>query len=200
MTLSYTLTLDDLVAFNVYHYWQWPGRRFALWRQLPAFMLLWAGYSLWILGVAAEMAGTGVASISRGLLPLLALPPALMVVYPLMPQRALRRRFRRFLSASDCSAMLGPCELSIGPEGLTESTTTGRSHRHWRSISKVVTCDQHILMYMGGFHCYIVPKRAFGSESDKARFLSLVGSYRSGQADGEVIEAGSGASGRSAVG
>ena len=65
MPLSYTPTLDDLVAFNVYHYWQSPARRCSLWRQLSAFMLLWAGYSLWILGVAAEMAGTGVASVFR---------------------------------------------------------------------------------------------------------------------------------------
>jgi len=170
MKATYELTRDDLAAFIEYHQRSSPTAR----RQrlgcfgvaLCALMVLPAGILLTtdkpLLETAADI------------WPLL-LGPILFAIFAIPYFRWRTRQLSdRMLSEGKNKEFYGKCELEVGDDALTETRPSGSTIRNWSSVERVVTTPSHLFVYTSGIEAYVVPRRAFPTESELNAFVDVI--------------------------
>ena len=73
---------------------------------------------------------------------------------------------RRLLSEGKNAGIYGECELAIDADGLTESRPSGYTVRKWSSVEQISMTPQHLFVYTSGIEAFVVPRRAFETESE----------------------------------
>lgn len=160
MTFEYHTTVDDVIAFNLYHFQHSPAAR----RQIQ-------------IARAAISAGTGVitlilcAAITRGtLLPLvLALGIAagafLFAIYPGIVRATLRKNIRNMLREGRNQTMVGPQRQTFTPEQITSSSSVGSATLSWATVERIAKTDTHIFVYLSAISAIMLPRRIFPSDA-----------------------------------
>jgi len=75
---------------------------------------------------------------------------------------------------------LGLLKLKIDENGVTEKSEFGESKTSWPVINKITETDKLILFYYGSNSAYIIPKRAFDSETMVNEFIQQAKLYHKG--------------------
>ena len=170
MKASYKLTRDDLAAFIEYHERSSPATR----RQkigclavaFCALMVLPCGILLTTDKPALETA--------MDIWPLLVDP----ILFPILAIPYIRWRTRqmtnRLLSEGQNKEFYGECALEADDDALTETRPSGSTIRNWTSVERVVTTASHLFVYTSGIEAYVVPRRAFSTESEFNEFIDAI--------------------------
>ncbi|MEX1231431.1 MAG: YcxB family protein [Planctomycetaceae bacterium] len=170
MNVSYELLPDDFAAFIEFHQQSSPVARrqrlgcFAI--GLAALLVLPVGILLMTDKPRLEAA--------INIWPLL-LGPILFAVFivPYVRWRT-RQMSRRLLTEGTNAGFYGACDLAIDSEGLTESRPSGSTSRKWTSVERIVTTPQHLFVYTSGIEAFVVPRRAFGTDSEFNAFADAI--------------------------
>lgn len=170
MKASYELLPDDLAAFIELHQHSSPVARrqrrgcFAI--GIAALLVLPVGILLTTKKPLLEAA--------INIWPLL-LGPILFAVFivPYVRWRT-RQMSRRLLNEGKNAGFYGECELAIGEDGLTESRPAGSTTRKWAAVKRIVTTPQHLFVYTSGIEAFVVPRRAFDSDSEFTDFTDAL--------------------------
>jgi hypothetical protein len=83
----------------------------------------------------------------------------------------------RLLSEGQNNGFYGECELEAGDQALTETRPSGSTIRNWTSVERVVTTPAHLFVYTSGIEAYVVPRRAFPTESQFKAFVDLISKH-----------------------
>jgi hypothetical protein len=168
MTVTYSVTTDDVVAFNLYHLQHAPGmRRYFGWTRFGA-------ASLAVIGVWSLVAYLQYNS--RSLLALVLALIAGALVYRLTPTLMLRatpRTVRRMLRDDTNRDMLGVQRITLTPDALVFRAEPGERRYAWETIEWIATTPEHIFIYVTPITALIVPARAFGNAAEREDFLNV---------------------------
>lgn len=156
--ITYTFSHEDYLHFI--DFWVKRNRRRYIRRSVRTFILLLLVYLCFFLmghfaAVHAAVLAAILATISSGAV--------------LWVQRRHRRRVRE--------DVLGERATRIGPEGIFGRFPHFEVLNYWKGISEIAEDEGYFFFYTGGTRAHVVPKRAFASASDLARFREAATAY-----------------------
>ncbi len=170
MTISYTVTIDDLVAFNLqYHQSSAASRQ----RQRQGQRLL-AGLPL--------LCGLGMALAMQSAVPLLAAAAVAAwaaLTYPARLRQAISRAVVRAYREGRNLALLGDHALDFGADGFEVRTAVSRLFYAYEAIERVEVTDSHTFIYVGANQAFIIPHTA--ADSDAADFRAQLAEHMAGR-------------------
>jgi hypothetical protein len=167
--VDFDLEPQDLLAFINYHYVSSPSvRRQRLYLGLLGFVILSALPIMVALG-----ASTPVSEVLRSSWPMLLAPLAFIVCFPLFYRWGLKRTCRRLLDEGDRRGFYGPRSLALEDYGIRETTIRGEMVRAWPSVRKIITIEQHVLVYTSPTEAFVIPKRVF-DPTELASFMAFL--------------------------
>src|SRR6476660_2263644 len=177
-TISFELTVDDYVTFNVAH-------------RMNSLLHKWVRNV--VHGMGWISVPIGVAAYFAGLLPIVKpnLPPVEtrgfliiwavghVVLYPLLRHflgnrthsLLLSSLFRMMLARRDNSGLFGHHELTISPAKLHERAPKSEVSHDITAVTRMMLTDELFVIYVSSMHGYLVPRRAFASPEDFFVFL-----------------------------
>lgn len=177
MNVSFTITVDDLIAFNLHHLRHSPTARRNYWRSLLLPPVIWILLCLGLSRLAITPERSWLQSIGA-LLPLFMGALVYVAIFPPLRKRAIRRQLRGFLGEGDNSSVLGPRRIEVTPEGVCETAESGQTQCTWKAIKRVDASDEHIMLYRSSTLAFIVPKRSFVDQAQLTAFMDEVNRYR----------------------
>jgi hypothetical protein len=177
MSINFTLSMDDLIAFNRYHLCHSPMVRRTYWKGLLLPPLVWTVLCLLLSRLAVSAQGTWLESI-RDLLPLFLGAPVYLVIFPLVRKRCISRQIGALLREGDNTSVLGAHRVEATPEGFCQTNNSGLTQCKWNAIKKVAISDDHIFLYLSAVSAFIIPKKGFTDEIQLTAFLGELDRYR----------------------
>lgn len=159
MLIRYNITMDDLVAFNLYHFTRSPfikGINYGV--MIVVAMLIVLGFSF-----ASISSGEPIAAILGVIFAAL-----FCVIYQWMWPASLDWHVRRLLSEGHTKGMLGPHELEIDPQGIIERTDMNESRTAWRGVDRIVETEDYAFIYISAIMAHVIPKHATTTDDPTA--------------------------------
>jgi hypothetical protein len=179
--ISFLLTVEDYVAFNVFGL-----RRLPFWQRHLGSILLGSGLLLGILMMFTFAFGSAKKNqldqsplflTIPGFLFLLALGG---VVVWLMHPSQIRRRVRALVAKPQNRHLLGEKTYLIGPQGITSIGQDGKTLIRWDMIEEIEETDDHVFFFFAQRTALLLPRRAGPTERDFEDFMSLAWRYYEG--------------------
>jgi hypothetical protein len=168
MKIVYETTIDDMVAFNRYHF---THSRYV--RRLRA---------AWVWGTSCAIVGLGLISVvSDDPLASKVVVVAVLVViaglnalfqswfYP----RNLDRHTRKMYKEGKNKGVIGHRELELNDSGLVSRSEIGASMVFIEAIEKVVSNEKYVFIYMSAIMAYVIPRDAV-SEGNCDQFVEAL--------------------------
>ncbi len=158
MTVTYVVTADDVVAFNLYHLQHAPGmRRYLGWTRFGAASL--AVISVWSLVAYLQYNSRSILALALAII-------AGAIVYRMTPALMLRatpRTVRRMLRDEANRGMIGAQQITLAPDALIFRSELGECRYAWETIERIATTPEHIFIYVTPITALIVPARALSA-------------------------------------
>ncbi len=177
INVDFSIELEDIVAFNIYHY-----TRSALGRR--------QFYRRWLLiGISVVLALAGVCYLFsvRGLLP--SLSPALIIsvvaavayvgAYPWIYAWRLRRSSEAVIQGGRNLAVFGPRRMTLTSQFVMHSSPFTQSAVRWIAVEKVDPQAVALYIYVSSNAAHIIPRRAFASDDDFQTFVHTAQEFHS---------------------
>jgi hypothetical protein len=175
MQIEYENTMEDVVAFNMFHYDHSPVHRrnrliqqflFPLLTSSPvAILSLFSGENwayvlpMWILWAVVSLGW--------------------VLLYPPYLRWIVKRRIPAAYREGSNRNTIGKHVMVLTPEELIDSTDVNRTAYKWIGVNKIVTDDRYIYLYVASLSAFIVPKRAFPDETSVRDFMETAERFRS---------------------
>lgn len=160
MEIEFTLTPQDIVAFNRYHYMNSPALRRSYWRGF-----LWGAVAAIMLFIMFS----GWKSWWNALFPVLFLL-IYMILFPLSVRRNINALGRRMQTEGKNRGVWGKHYIRIDEQELFEKTDVGESRWRWIGIERVVENNEYIFIYVSTTSAHAIPKRCFSSSEQAEAF------------------------------
>lgn len=164
-TVDYTVSTQDIIAFNQFHHGASPHSR----RLLRLLQLASA--------VAITAACTLPLQNNRPLLPIgpwLVFAAAFILLVPALFRWSIRRSARRQLAEGHNQGILGPRRLEVRDTALVELSDSGEQHTRWHAVEKVEVSEGHVFVYLSATAGYTVPREAFADNAAVVAFVAAV--------------------------
>ena len=161
---EFEMTVEDVLAFNVYHNAHSPAVR-------RAYQLILLLFLLMALMLCLLIAGHPTAVVPIGILVLYILGFGLFVQSQPYRRWRVRRWVAKLLREGGNKSMLGHQKVSLNREGLTQTNPCGLTQTKWFGVERVVVTDDHAFIYLSAISASVIPKRAFPGDADFNRFV-----------------------------
>ncbi len=119
-----------------------------------------------------------------GLVPGLITPAILISIHTLMYFVLFLSRHRiavsgiaKFLRQGKNAKLLEPRQLTISPEGISQSSAHSAGITMWTGIEKIAVTEDHVFFYVSRQRAIILPRRAFASNQDFTHFVETAQGY-----------------------
>jgi hypothetical protein len=173
MRIDYEITPEDFVALSTVHCSRSPALR----RQGYGFLMVPILGLFALPGLILVTTDEPILETAKNIWPLM-LGPVLFVLFivPYMRWKvaSVASTTKRMLAEGQNAGLFGPRTLSIEPEGLRESKSTGDSMRIWSAVEKVLVTDTHAFIYLSAVEAYLLPRRAFKTSDAFQEFVDEV--------------------------
>ncbi len=168
MQVDYQIVLEDLAAFSLHH-----ARTSRFSRRRLRTSQAWGIFCTLVL----VMVWPGWSKVERVLF-VIGMGLLWLIGYPLYYKWAIKRNIRKIYSQSESKSVLGEHTIAIEPEGVAERSGVHESRIAWSGIERIEDGGQYIYLYIGPLHAYVIPKRAFKTDTDAEAFLQQAQAYR----------------------
>lgn len=162
MKIRFETTMDDLIAFNKFHFANSPAWRRQVWIQslfVPALCVVAAIFLINSL-VWQPPGGLSRASII-GVLAAGAMLPVISGCWILYVRwymkRALNRSTRKFLAEGSNRTLVGWREMGLSDGRLQINTAYQKCELDLHAIDKIVSNDDYAFVYVSAFSAYLIP-------------------------------------------
>ena len=181
MDIDYNISIDDVLAYNLYYASHSPQiqkilkRRKLLYVLVGVFSLLFGLLCLFIELVSSTKGDLIIYSIGLLVLGLF------LSVYGLLLESMTRKNvtkevIRRYSNGKD--GVIGKHHVSITPDRMSDITEVAENNIRWDAIEQVVTTDQHLyFLRLSSSIAHIVPKKAFADDTAFNKFAETAKSY-----------------------
>lgn len=167
MQIHYQLTIEDVLAFNQYHF-----RTSKRLRRSYYLSQVWM-----ILGALAAAILWSKRGVSFRLLEFLIVSVVLVIFYRLYYAWWISHSAKRLFTEGKNKGVLGNHIFAIDADGILEISDVGETRTVWSGVERIEENDEYMFLYVGSFHAHIIPKRAFMSENEASRFFQLAQAY-----------------------
>ena len=164
MLVKYHNTVDDLVAFNRYHYAHSPAVK----RTKFTSMILVS--ALLIVGALTIPSNE---ELSRSVIVAGAVVLAALCSVILNHTFAVSmdRQVRRLCKEGTNKSVICQHELEINDDGLVERTEVNETRHSWQGVERIAESDRHVFIYFSAMMAYIIPKESVTS-GDPDQFIA----------------------------
>lgn len=171
MQVSFEMTREDIIAFNLYHSAQSPNLSRQRWSIILAFLFA-AGVLAIMMMVPGELQ-----KLFRGLWPvaLFLFVTAVLVLFTW--RRFLRKAVDQMLDEGRNRSLLGKKEVIITPVEITGVGDLKSVTLRWKAVERIELDESYLFIYYSALEAILVPRRAFAAESEFAAFAEAARSY-----------------------
>jgi hypothetical protein len=170
MEIAFTLTAEDLVAFQLHHYAQ--DARARGWKRFLT--LYWGAVVFFGLSCIVQV-GKLLAGIDAwaDLLVTFGIVATLLTLrWWLWNPGALRRATRKQIDAADPkSRSYYEQQVRLTAEGIVLATPLATTLTDWAAVEKIDLADRHAFIYIAPTEAYVIPERAFRNEGEFHAFV-----------------------------
>jgi hypothetical protein len=178
MTVEYELTTEDIRRSSLYHNFHSPTIRRQYRSGLLVFPIMWLMICTMIWFFADRERHTPMRTF-LDLWPLFSGVPLWFLYFPWHYRRKVRKIITAMINEGSNRGLLGRRQLTISPNGVTESGEFGQTTRTWKSIERIAEDEDYAYIYLHATEAMIVPRRAFGSNEEFGHFVAQAGEYHS---------------------
>ncbi len=177
LTISYDVTLADLLAFNLYH----SRHSSVMRRQLLMGRIFYSAIvAILVFGVLYFILLQDDEDINRGVLIGAASGAALMyLMYPWLMRISIKRMVEKMVRDSKNVGMLGSHRLELSPDGVFAESDAGSSRLAWKAIEQIAETEQYAFLYVNAMNAIIVPAAAFADRAAYDAFIRAARQYTS---------------------
>jgi len=172
MQVQVQLTEDDYVAFVRAFYSKAPGGRRVTKSTNRSFLLTFCICAGVILVIPPDGETWPIKAVGIVLLGMLCLG-----FYVFVP-RSMSRRARRMLRASPNRAYFAPTTLIMTAAGITAESEYITSHTKWVAVDIIIQTEAHIVISLGVWGGFTVPKRCFADNEEARRFYEAACQFK----------------------
>ena len=170
-SIDHELTIDDLVAYNLYFIKNVPAQRRV--RLLAKYVMPASLAVLCLAGMLYSRRRNGEVN------ELLWFCAAVVVVYTayvwLWYDAISRRRLRAMYAAGRNTGLIGPMTVQLRPDSLWRQTSVSEGWVKWKAVTDIQSDGEYLFISLGVGSAYIIPRRAF---ADQTAFDSFAGEAR----------------------
>lgn len=168
ITLTYSLTIDDIVAFNKHHLLNSPeAKKSWLAIRLVMFGLVVAATVFCAVKLGAKYSYYPAAGAFIG-----------GVLYMLNMHKLIvfstAKKLKKNFSKGNISTMIGPRRLTIANGTIEEVDEISTTKIELGLLERIEQTDQYIFIYISSIQAFVVPEHAFSNALDMLRFLDLL--------------------------
>lgn len=153
MEINYTLTEEDYLNFNMYHVKNSKTAVKSLKLQrfiTPLFFIVFA----FVFSAIADVSFWGLFII------FFVIGILWVLFYPSYFYSVVRRQTKKMIQEGENEGLLGKHHLVMTEEGITETTSSGKTKVCWGSLKDFKEDDKNFYLYNSGLSAIILPKRA----------------------------------------
>jgi len=166
MHLTFDLTQDDIMAYQLYHYAHSPAARRQKWTGAVWVVIL--GLMVWVIPVF--LTGSFGQS-ARTWWPFLLVAPLSLSLFLLRWKSILRRNIERMIAEGSNRALLGRKEVTITPVEITAAGELRSTTVRWKAVERIEVADEYAYVYFSALEAVILPRRAFAGEAEFAAWV-----------------------------
>jgi hypothetical protein len=167
MEIEYTLTPDDAIAFQRYHFKaSLSSRQFFLrrlfWGILASILvfIIFSGWkSVW------------------GVLAVLLFWLVYLLMIPLSIRWSINAFGKRMKKEGENKALWGKRRLTIDAQGLFEKSEVGETRLRWDGVERVVETADYIFIYVTTVSAHVIPKKSFQDKEQALEFYQTAKRY-----------------------
>ena len=163
MMISYKLTEQDFIDFNVYH------MNNSKTMKKTVLMQRLFGPLSFIIGIFVAYKITDIPlwywSICFAIAAVL-----WFALYPKMLERRIRKQVKKMLSEGQNKILLSDTTLTVNEEGIKCTTEYNETNTKFSAINKVEITNKHIFVYNNAVSAIIIPLSAFETQNEVDKF------------------------------
>lgn len=167
MEITYQLTKEDCIAFNVHHMGYSPTLKRALFIQRYI-------ASLVFLILPFILKGSSDIPFPYWLSVFVIVYIAWVVFYNRYMEWNITRKISKMVDEGKNSNMLGERTLKLVEDGMIQSSSLSESKTTWDAIVDVIETGEHIFIYTSSLAGYVIPVEVFDTVAEKDEFLNIV--------------------------
>jgi hypothetical protein len=156
VTVHFTLTLDDIVVFNLHLL-----RKSGVGR--TAFLMVWLGLP----ALCAALVALKLLSDDVGAAALFGtLGVVILVAFPFWFRSAQARNVRALVTKLGGRGIIGDHTLVLSDDKLVEISEAIRTEVRWTNLTEVEEVGEHTYLFIAGISAVVLPRRGFDSEAE----------------------------------
>lgn len=101
-----------------------------------------------------------------------------LLFYPKHFDWEMRRRIKKMLEEGNSENLFKERKISLTDKAIIETSSSSQSSTIWSKIDRVEETDRYIYIYNSSISAYIIPKRVFKDDKEKANFLEELSKQR----------------------
>lgn len=164
MKISYTMSVDDHIAFNLYYMTHCPSHR----RDRVIWGIL-LPLALFVFFAVLNFRKDGWSSIFCAAI----VTGLIMLWYLGGYQGRIKKNTRKLLREGENKLDLGKQELEVTSEGLSDKNEFGEGRLNWTAIENTVSLPDYYFIFVGAAKAIVLPKRKI-TDGDFEEFRRLV--------------------------
>lgn len=177
MEIEYELTLDDHIAFNLYHARHSPTMRRNYLINYLSPVIVFLILSLYML-FDIKMNSHAYSAIW---IPMILMMLVLLWLYwvPRYYVKALKTHVKKINSEgkNKDKTTFGKVKLTFEPTEIKIVGENSEAKANWKAIEKITPTEQHVFMFTAPNFALIIPKRAFPDEAKCREFIETAKKY-----------------------
>lgn len=161
MLVEYTVTDEDYLDFNLYHFYHSPSihRSLRIQQFLAPVMFLVIPFIFRLDPLSFFLP----AFIITALL--------WLIFYPRYFHWFVKRRTAKFLAEGDKRGITGNHTLQLTPDEIIEVSETGEMRAKWASVEKIEVSEKQIFIYLNSVSAILIPLHSFRSDVGIDEFI-----------------------------
>jgi hypothetical protein len=181
-TIRYAVTVDDMVAFNEFHYLHSPDAMRK--RKRKRVILSVSGALVYlVLGYCMHVSAPGI--FGWWFAPVLGLLIGLLI-YGLGSPRfniphLLRYLVRRRYAKADTAKYLGEHFLEVDDQGFSHRTAYTETRFAWGALERIETAQDRTFLYISSFQAVVIPHKCVIEGNFAALLMAVKSHYKPGQ-------------------
>ena len=172
MDITYTLTEEDYLKFNLYHIKNSKTgiRALNLQRFVPPLLFIVLAYLMTVVMEASFVVMIGYALV-------ISIP--WIVFYPAYFKRTIAQNAKKMLKEGDNEGLLGKQHMVTTDEGIIVNSGVGATNVSWAGLKKFKEDNDNFYLYNGSLSAYVLPKRdLINIEELRNYFIMKIGNQK----------------------
>lgn len=163
MTIDYTVTEQDYIAYNLFHYGQSPSVKRTL-------LLLRVVFPLLVMIMAFLYSRINMYYMVVAVI----FSIVWFFVYPHSFRRSLARGVKRIMKEGKGNEFVGEKRLTLGDTHIIFEEGRGTIESKYDAVERIESDQERFYLYLGTVSAYILPLSAFQTKEQKEQFVQIL--------------------------